>query len=355
MPRLRRSDCSAPGIRRRRRGRGFTYHWEATGERVADEDVLRRIADLVIPPAWEDVWICPWPHGHLQAVGTDAAGRRQYRYHDHWRTRRDLEKFDSMLDFARALPGLRQVVAEHLEGEGLGRDRVLACAVRLLDRGFFRIGAEVGKSGEVETYGLTTMRKEHVTLPGDGLLVFDYDAKGGKRRLQSVVDPAVCEIVAALKRRRGGGPELLAYKDGGTWVDVTATHVNDWIKQHTGGCFSAKDFRTWNATVLAAMALALSGPSAASKTARKRAEARVAQEVAHYLGNTPTVARGSYIDPRVFDRFRSGWTISGVLTDLGSAEFGEPSIHGAVERAVLDLLEERTASEAVEEVTALAS
>ena len=357
MPRLRRADCSAPGIRRIKRGKGFNYTWELTGERVTDPEVLQRIHDLVLPPAWQDVWICPWPNGHLQAVGTDAAGRKQYRYHDDWRTRRDAEKFDEMLTFARALPRLREIIDEQLETEGLTRERVLACAVRLLDRGFFRIGVEIGRSGELETFGLTTMRKEHVTVGADGLLTFEYDGKGGKHRVQSVVDHQVCEIVAALKRRRGGGQELLAYRgDTGQWVDVTARDVNEWIKQQTCGAFSAKDFRTWNATVLAAIALATSAAVAKSKTARKRAEARVAKEVAHYLGNTPTVARSSYIDPRVFDRYRSGWTISGVLTSLGDeAEFGEPSIHGTVEEAVVDLLENRTSSDAVERVAALAS
>src|SRR3712207_6623887 len=330
MPRLRRADCSKPGIKRVRRGRGFSYVWQHTGQRVDDPDVLRRISDLVLPPAWRDVWICPWPNGHLQAVGTDAAGRKQYRYHDAWRTRRDTEKFDEMLEFARALPRLREMAAAELASEGLTRARVLACAVRLLDRGFFRIGVEVGKSGELETFGLTTLRKEHVTVGGGGLVTFEYDAKGGKHRVQSGVDPAACEGVSALKRRRGGGEELLAFRDdAGRWVDVTARDVNDWIKEHSCGAFSAKDFRTWNATVLAAVALATSAPAAASKTAAKRAEARAAKEVAHYLGNTPTVARNSYIDPRVFDRYRSGWTITGVLTSLGAdAEFGEPSIHG---------------------------
>ena len=358
MPRLRRADCSSPGYRRQRRGKGFTYIDEATGERVTDPEVLQRIADLVLPPAWNDVWICPWPNGHLQAVGTDAAGRKQYRYHDGWRTRRDSEKFDNMLEFARALPGLRQIVEETLSGsDDLGRERVLACAVRLLDRGFFRIGAEIGRSGDIETFGLTTMRKEHVIVGRDGLITFEYMAKGGKHRLQSVLDPVACELVRRLKRRRNGGAELLAYRDAaGAWVDVTARDVNEWIQRHTGGAFSAKDFRTWNATVLAALALAASAPVALSKTARKRAEARAAKEVAHYLGNTPTVARSSYIDPRVFDRFRSGWTITGVMMGLGrEAEIGEPAIQGAAEEAVLDLLENRRSSDAVEKVTALAS
>ena len=356
MPRLRRADCSTPGIRRRRRGKGFTYHWEPSGERVNDPDILQRISALVLPPAWQDVWICPHPNGHLQAVGTDALGRKQYRYHDDWRTRRDSKKFDDMLAFAQALPDLRVVVDEQLnETDGLGRDRILACSVRLLDRGFFRIGTEIGRSGDLETFGLTTMRKEHVSIEGDAL-AFEYLAKGGKHRVHSFVDPVVREIVAALKRRRSGGDELLAYRDGSRWVDVVARDVNARIKEVTGGDFSAKDFRTWSATVLAAVALSVSAPAAtASPTARKRAEARAAKEVAHYLGNTPAVARNSYIDPRVFDRFRSGWVISGVLEHLGDVEADEPSIQVHAEAAVLDLLNRDTDSEAVERVTSLAS
>jgi DNA topoisomerase I len=354
MPRLRRSDCSRPGIRRRRRGRGFSYQWEETGKQVSEPEVLERIDELVLPPAWDDVWICPFDNGHLQAVGTDAAGRKQYRYHDAWRTRRDAQKFDDMLEFARALPQLRETVADLLEGrEGMDRDRVLAATIRLLDRGFFRIGTEVGRSGDLETFGLTTMRKEHVSIDGERV-VFEYDAKGGKRRLQSVVDPHVTGIISALKRRRSGGVELLAYRDGRQWVDINARDVNGWIKDVTGGDFSAKDFRTWSATVLAAVALAVSGLATGSASAMKRAEARAAREVAEYLGNTPAVARKSYIDPRVFDRYRSGWIISGVLTALGDTEADEPSIQVHAEAAVLDLLEKRTASEDIEKVGELA-
>ena len=180
MARIRRVDCSGPGIRRRRRGRSFSYE-EPTGEPVTDPEVLARIRALGIPPAWKDVWICPIPTGHLQAVGTDAAGRRQYLYHEAWRTRRDQEKFDHMLEFAHALPGLRKRAAEHLATDGLTRERVLACATRLLDRGFFRMGTE-GYAEQNQTYGLATIQKRHVRLDGD-LISFDYVAKSGKRRL----------------------------------------------------------------------------------------------------------------------------------------------------------------------------
>jgi DNA topoisomerase I len=341
MARLRRVDCSGPGIRRERRGRGFSY-LDASGAPVRDQEVLDRIRGLGIPPAWREVWICPIPAGHLQAVGTDAAGRRQYLYHDAWRTRRDQAKFDHMLEFARALPGLRERAAEHLAGPDLSRERVLACATRLLDRGFFRIGSE-GYAEQNQTYGLATIQKRHVRLEGD-VITFDYVAKSGKRRLQSVLDPEVSGVVAALKRRRGGSPDLLAFRRGRTWVDVRSEDINAYIKEQTGGEFTAKDYRTWSATVLAAVALASSFPQAKSRTARTRAISRAVQEVAHYLGNTPAVCRASYIDPRVFDRFRSGLTIAGALDQLGRVDQpGEPAHQGPIEAAVLDLIEEKRA------------
>ncbi|MDP8944139.1 MAG: DNA topoisomerase IB, partial [Actinomycetota bacterium] len=175
MPRLRRVDCSQPGITRRRRGRGFEY-LDEHGERVTDGETIERIRALAIPPAWRDVWICPHPMGHLQATGVDAAGRKQYRYHDRWRQRRDQEKFDEMLDFARALPATRERVSAALRAtDELARERVLACAVRLLDRGFLRVGGE-DYAAENESYGLATLRKEHVTV-SDGIVTFDYPAK----------------------------------------------------------------------------------------------------------------------------------------------------------------------------------
>ena len=336
MPRLRRVDCSGPGLTRRRRGRGFVY-LDEEGDRIDDSDVLERIESLSIPPAWTDVWICPVPNGHIQAVGTDAAGRKQYRYHDMWRARKDQEKFDRMLEFARGLPRVREVAADHLRLEGFPRERVLAGAVRLLDRGFFRIGGE--EYAEAGSYGLATMRKEHVSLLPDDVILFDYVAKGGQERLQSIVAPEVYELVRALKRRRGG-PELLAFRSG-RWRDVRSSDINEYIKEVTGGDFSAKDFRTWNGTVLAAVALAVSGRAAASRTARKRAMTRAAQEVAYYLGNTPAVARSSYIDPRVFDRYQAGVTIGGVIDAFGDVvDYGAPAPQGEIEEAVRYLLEE---------------
>src|SRR5829696_5265758 len=353
MARLRRSDCSGPGITRRRRGKGFEYRDE-DGNRITEDEVLARIRELGIPPAWEDVWVCPYPRGHLQATGTDAAGRKQYLYHEEWRARRDAEKFDDMARFARALPDLREHVSADLEGDELTRDRVLALAVRLLDRGFFRIGSEE-YTVQNESYGLATMRKEHVSLdPEHHGMVFDYIAKSGKRRIQGVVDPAAFQVVATLKRRRGGGPELLAYKNGRGWSDVKSADINEYLKEATGADFSAKDFRTWAATMLAAIALAVSGEVAATTTGKKRAVTRAVKEVSHYLGNTPAVCRASYIDPRVIDAYNGGLIIRGVLEEIAdTAEPGELPIHQpVVEQAVLDLLSEREASPALERVAA---
>jgi len=324
-----------PGLARRRRGRGFSY-LDDNGDPVADNEVLARIAELAIPPAWKEVWICPYPGGHIQATGIDAAGRKQYLYHQRWRDRRDAEKFDEMLDFARAMPAMRKSVDAQLEnGDDLSRERVLACAVRLLDRGFFRIGSE-SYAVENDTYGLATMRKKHVVLRGD-VMAFDYPAKSGQRSVQHVVDPVVAEIVDSLKRRRGGSDELLAYRDGRRWADVRSEDINAYIKDITGSDFSAKDFRTWGATVLAAVGLAVSTNAAKTKTVRKRAVSRVVTEVADYLGNTPAVARASYIDPRVIDRYQDHDSVYDDLEKIG-ADPSETAIQGSIEAAVVKLL-----------------
>lgn len=347
----RRVDCSGPGITRRRRGRGFEY-MESDGARIDDGETIARIRALAIPPAWENVWICSDPKGHIQAVGVDQAGRKQYIYHERWRMRRDQMKFDRMIEFAESLPKVRFLTNEHLVLEGMSKERVLACAVRLLDRGFFRIGGE-GYAEENKTYGLATMRKEHVTIDG-GAVIFDYIAKSGKQRIQSVVDPLVLDVVSALKRRRSGGAELLAYKSGSRWVDVKSAEINTYLREVSGGDYSAKDFRTWHGTVHCAVALAVSFEAHASKTARKRAIARAVKEVAHYLGNTPAVCRKSYIDPRVIDRYEGGLTIAGVLEEIGEFDaFSEGSL-AVVEEAVLDLIREPKTSPFVEKIARVA-
>jgi DNA topoisomerase IB len=334
--RLRRSDPSAPGYTRRRCGKGFMY-LDEDGVRITDAEVVARITALVIPPAWRDVWISPDPFGHIQATGIDERGRKQYLYHPRWRERRDQEKFDEMVAFARALPALRSVVEHDIALGDMSREQVLACAARLLDRGFFRIGSEQYAVAN-ETYGLATMRKDHVTLDGE-VIRFDYIAKERKRRVQAIIDPEVAVIVGTLKRRRGGGEELLAYKRDRRWCDVRSPDINAYLKAATGIDISAKEFRTWGATVLAAVGLAVTEPELLSRTARKRAIVRAVKEVAFYLGNTPAVARNSYIDPRVFDRYRDGQTIQPAL-ELVGADPHATAIQGPVEEAVLDLLDD---------------
>ena len=326
-------------MRRRRRGRGFQFVGP-DGRPVRDPDVLARIRALAVPPAWRDVWICPVPNGHLQATGIDAAGRKQYLYHEDWRNRRDQEKFDSMLDFAAALPRMRRRVRRDLAGAEMSRTRVLACAARLLDLGFFRIGSE-DYAERNESYGLATMLRRHVRIERDEV-VFDYPAKSGRRRVQAIADARVRDVVAELKRRRGGSPELLAYRDGGRWVDVRSDDINDYIKQVTAREHSAKDFRTWNATVLAAMALAMGAGEARTKAASTREVNAAVKAVAAYLGNTPAVCRASYIDPRVIDRYQSGWTIAPAIEAAG----GDPDLANErtrtrIEAAVLDLIREQ--------------
>jgi len=340
MPRLRRVDCAASGIARRRRGKGFEYVDE-NGERIEDPDVIERIRALAIPPGWEDVWICADPLGHIQATGVDARGRKQYRYHDLWRERRDREKFEAMTEFARALPELRERVKRDLRKRRISRERVLACAIRLLDRGFFRIGSE-DYAEENETYGLATMRKRHVEVKGD-TVVFDYEAKNGKRRVQVVGDRSISGLVRTLRRRRGGGYELLAYRNGSSWRNVRSTDINEYIQGVIGGDHSAKDFRTWNATVLAAVVLAASARERdmGTKGARARAKREAVKRVADYLGNTPAVCRASYIDPRIFDRFDGGLTVGGVFERLPEDPADWPEIQRPIEEAVLDLIDRR--------------
>jgi DNA topoisomerase I len=336
VPRLRRVDCSSPGITRRRHGRGFRY-LDESGRSLRDQAVLERIRSLAVPPAWEEVWICTDSNGHLQAVGTDAAGRRQYLYHPVWRARRDQQKFDEMVTFARQLPRLRSIVDDKLEGEKPNQERVLAGAVRLLDRGFFRIGSEA-YAEENDSFGLATIERRHVSFPNGGALVFQYAGKGGKLHRQAIIDPEVHRLGIQLAGRRGGGPQFLAYKNGRRWVDVRSDEINGFIKELVGRDHSAKDFRTWHASVLAAVALGVS-TRPESATGRKRAVTRAVGEVAHYLGNTPAVCRASYIDPRVIDRYQEGRTIAGTLERLAWAEeLDVPATQGPIEKAVLALL-----------------
>ena len=341
--RVRRVNPTGPGLHRVRSGRAFRYV-DAAGAPVADPAALARIEALVLPPAWEDVWICRSSNGHIQATGIDAAGRRQYRYHDQWRVTRDLAKHERVLDFGAALPGLRRRVEQDLHGDGFSRDRVLSCAVRLLDLGFFRIGSDQYAAAN-GSFGLATMRKDHVSVSRTGIVTFDYIAKSGKHRVQSIAEPEVCEVVRELRRRRGGPEQLLAYREGHTWQRVRSDDINAHLRELTGGTFTAKDFRTWSATVLACVGFAMSQETT-SAAARQRAISRVMQEVSHYLGNTPAVCRASYIDPRVVDLFESGITIRTDLQRLGEgATPGQPATQGAIEAATLRLLRSAAAQQ----------
>ncbi|WP_369142579.1 DNA topoisomerase IB [Streptomyces sp. R44] len=334
--RLRTSDPDRPGWRRVRHGRGFRY-LDADGAPLGTEDRARVVA-LVIPPAWRDVWVCPWPNGHIQAVGTDAAGRRQYLYHEDFRRRQEAAKHEHVRQVACSLPRLRRAVAHDLDRRGLCRERVIACAVRLLDLGFFRVGGEQYRRDNA-SYGLTTLLREHAHC-ARGEVCLGYPAKSGRRQTRALVDEPAYGVVHALLRRRGGGDRLFAYWEGRAWHDVHAEDLNAYLREHAGSDITAKDFRTWHATVLAAVALAVSSPVADdSRTARSKAERRAVREVSDYLGNTPAVCRASYIDPLVVDRFEDGVTIASALERLGEkGRFGHPATRGAVERAVLRLL-----------------
>jgi DNA topoisomerase I len=336
MARLHRVDCGGPGIRRVRRGRGFAY-LDEEGSPIAEDEVLERIRALSIPPAWTDVWICLDPCGHIQATGYDNAGRKQYLYHERWRAHRDREKFEQMVAFAHELPALRERVESDLGRRGLVRERVLACALRLLDLGLFRIGSERYASSN-GTQGLATLERGHVRLER-GTAVFDYTAKGSQRHRQVIADPVSLPTVRALVRRRANGSNLLAYREGRTWHALRSDEINERLKELTGAGYSAKDFRTWNATVLAAVSLAATDPPPATKTARRRAISEAVKRVAGYLANTPAVCRNSYIDPRVIDRFNSGETIQPSLNRIANgSEPDDFPDRERIEAAVLRLI-----------------
>jgi DNA topoisomerase IB len=293
----------------------------------------------VIPPAWRDVWISPYPNGHLQVVGSDDRGRRQYMYHQQWQEMRGRQKHERIIDFARRLPAARDRVAEHLALPGMPRERVLAAAFRLLDLGLFRIGGEL-YAEENGSHGLATLRKEHVTIEG-GTAVFSFLAKSGVQQEVTIADPDVVAVLQILKRRRRGGVELLAWqRDDRRWIDVTSADINEYVKDVVGKKFSAKDFRTWHGTVLAAVALA-AVPEPGSATAARRGVTRAMKEVAEQLGNTPAVCRGSYVNPAVIERFHQGSTIRTAVQRARRAP-GAPdaAVSAAAERAVLRLLRE---------------
>jgi DNA topoisomerase IB len=330
--RLRRVRCTGPGFGRVRSGRGFRYVDE-DGRPIREPEVVSRLRSLAIPPAWTNVWICADPNGHLQAVGTDDAGRRQYLYHERWRARRDRQKFERMVRFGQVLPDVRDGAERDLAREDLGRDQVLACALELMDLAVFRVGSETYAEAN-GSFGLATLRKRDVRVEGDAIS-FDFIAKGGKRQSVEVRSDVLAPLVRRLKERRGGGRELLAYREGGVWRDVRSADINAHLKAAAGEEFSAKDFRTFHATVLAAVGLARAELGSSSVTSRKRAVSAVIKDVAGFLGNTPAVCRASYVDPRVIDRFQEGRTID--LTGL-DPESIDREARERIEAAVLDLL-----------------
>ncbi|NYE35764.1 DNA topoisomerase IB [Nocardioides cavernae] len=329
MPRLRRTFPDQPGWTRRRSGKGFTYLDEA-GQKL-DAEQVQRCKDLVIPPAWKDVWITPYANGHLQAVGTDDAGRKQYLYHPQWRSSRDAAKFDRILGFGKALSKARERVLADIGAEGMTQERACAAAVRLLDLGYFRIGNDVYTDTN-GSFGLTTMLREHVSRTRDGMR-FVFVGKSGVEHDITIDDPSAIQALDVMRRRRGGGDRLLAWKDGRTWKDLSSSDVNDYIRTCFGIEATAKDFRTWHATVIAASALAESDEPGQTKASRKRAVSGAMKEVSEFLGNTPTLARSSYVDPRVVEAYERGRTVK----VRGTFETDDAR-QAALERAVLKLL-----------------
>ncbi|BDZ40750.1 DNA topoisomerase [Paraoerskovia sediminicola] len=303
---------------------------------LSDPAERERCELLAVPPAWTDVWICPHPTGHLQAFGHDADGRGQYIYHAQWTARRARRKHDHVLDVARRLPSARRQVSLDLARDGMPRERALALAFRLLDLAYFRSGSEL-YSRQRASYGLATLRKEHATIRADGTVRFRYPAKSGQLRDVVVDDPDVVAPLTTLRRRRGG-TELLAWRPdersdersdargATTWHDVTSSDVQGYVRERLGEDATPKDFRTWHATVLAARALAAAGPPPNSAARRRSVVAQVVRDVAEELGNTPAVARASYIDPRLVDLWERGTTIGPTRTPRSA------------ESAVLELL-----------------
>lgn len=331
MPRLRRTSPDQPGWTRRRAGKGFVY-LDEHGARLTGEDA-QRCKDLVIPPAWQDVWITPHANGHLQAVGTDDAGRRQYLYHPQWRSSRDAAKFERIIDFGKAMSRAREKVMTDLGAEGMSLERACAVAVRLLDLGYFRIGNDVYTDTH-GSFGLTTLLREHVSKRA-GKLRFCFVGKSGIEHCIDIDDPTVIEALDIMRRRRGGGDVLLAWKDGRQWRSLSPAQVNDYIRDTTGVEATAKDFRTWHATVIAAAALADTKEPGQSKASRKRAIAATMREVSEFLGNTPALARSAYVDPRVVEAYEKGRTIG---TAVRRSYDTDDQRQAALERAVLRLL-----------------
>lgn len=311
--RLRRSNASGRGYRRVAAGKGFSYR-DLDGSTLPPGPIRDRLESIGIPPAWTDVWVAPFDNGHIQATGLDAVGRRQYIYHPEWRERKDRVKFDRALQLAESLPTARRLVTLDLRSDGHSRERVLAAAFRMLDSGSLRVGSE-RYTNENGSHGLATLLCAHVHVRKD-CLELKFPAKSGKDWESEIHDADLAALVRTLKRR-GGNARLLAFKDGRSWHPVTSADINGYVKERTGSDFTAKDFRTLRGTVAAAVSLARSGPQK-TVAARKRAISVAMMEAAEVLGNTPSIARKSYVDPRLLDHFAAGETID--PKRVGSAE-----------------------------------
>ncbi|TPW71731.1 DNA topoisomerase IB [Schumannella sp. 10F1B-5-1] len=317
--RLRRSDSAGPGYHRVRSGRGFGYR-DADGATVRDAELKRRFDALAIPPAWTEVWIAPFPNGHIQATGVDGAGRRQYIYHPTWREQKDRIKHDRALALAETLPAARRQVTIDLRRDtpaGVDRAQALAAAFRMLDSGSLRVGSEQ-YAAEHGSFGLSTLLGAHATVRGGDTVELRFPAKSGQEWESDIRDPDLAAIVARLKRR-GGRARLLAWHDGRGWHPLGAAEINEDVRARTGGDFTAKDFRTLHGTAAAAVSLAQHGPER-TPTARKRAVAQAMRDASAVLSNTPAIARASYVDPRIVDLYDDGVTIDPRRTDAVESE-----------------------------------
>ena len=290
---------------RREGSRGRFRYLDARGNRITDEDSLERIKSLAIPPAWKDVWISANASSKLQATGVDGAGRKQYLYHPSFRAQREQEKYDKLIRFAEGLPDLREAMSEHMDNDLLDRDRVSAIATRLINRGWFRVGTE-RYAKESKTFGITTLRKNHVTVRGHRI-AFHFRGKHRSEIRTILVDSELAESVKELLALPRGA-RLFRYEWDGALYALTGAKLNEYVRTNLGKDFTAKDFRTWGGTLLAAIALAEHGP-AESETEARRAVTAVMRRVGEQLGNTPAVARGSYVSPAVIDQYLDGTTI----------------------------------------------
>jgi len=290
---------------RREGSRGHFRYVDARGNRIADDEKLERIRTLVIPPAWEDVWISPRPSAKLQATGVDAAGRKQYLYHPSFRAQQEQAKFDRLISFAQRLPDLRAAMAEHMDKDVLDREQVSAIATRLINSGWFRVGTE-RYAKESRTFGITTLRKNHVRVRGQRIS-FQFHGKHRSVIRTTLVD---AELAGALNELLAlqGGPRLFRYAWDGGLCALTGARLNDYVRTYLGEEFTAKDFRTWGGTLIAAVELAERGPAETEPAARRTVTA-VMRRVGAELGNTPAVARSSYVSPAVIDQYLDGTTI----------------------------------------------